>query len=291
MQACPSCGRPVAAARPTCVYCGAGLPEAVDAGPSATPAAPEPTAEGRLLLVLDLRRADPRALERGLGLAPYEAAQRARRGGLQLHRVLAAAEAGQERSRLLEAGLEVHVVPEAEGRAALEPLLALGGGFLEGRFRLRTEEGEAHLGAGDLLLIVEGPITRQHQVAAETKRLRSASLAEGYRFHLHRRADPRPVELDPGSFDFGGRRASPSSLLEIKGWTQSLTPGVALDDGFRREAPVLGPAAPGRGVTGVAESMGPGGDSREGRPVILDNLAQFRFYSGWRGALARLGRG
>jgi hypothetical protein len=67
-----------------------------------------------------------------------------------------------------------------------------------------------------------------------------------------------------------------------------LLAGSLADDGFRRLPPALAPTTeePDAGLAGAARPR-----PRRGRdalaPVILDNLAQFRFYSAWRGAIER----
>jgi hypothetical protein len=61
-----------------------------------------------------------------------------------------------------------------------------------------------------------------------------------------------------------------------------------VDDAFRRLPPALAPAPPAGGRLARA-----GETPREGAPKeggVLDNLAQFRFYSAWRGAAERLVR-
>jgi hypothetical protein len=59
-----------------------------------------------------------------------------------------------------------------------------------------------------------------------------------------------------------------------------------LDDGFRRLPVALALAQPGEGaLLSLGRTRGPG-QGKEARP-ILDNLAQFRFYSGWRAAAFR----
>jgi hypothetical protein len=101
--------------------------------------------------------------------------------------------------------------------------------------------------------------------------------------HLHRRQDPRPVELDPADFDFGPGGAPSGAQLQIASWIDRLFPGVPRDDSFRVVIPALAPAvlSP-AGVTAALARTG-----REAR-VILDNLAQFRFHSAWRGAARRM---
>ena len=101
-SSCPRCARPVAAAQPRCVYCGAELPaEAVQAAaaaraaleaewaregatPTAIPAptgAPDTPTPPRVLLVLEIASVDEAVLARALGLSAFEASQRRRRGG------------------------------------------------------------------------------------------------------------------------------------------------------------------------------------------------------------------
>jgi len=108
---CPHCARPVAAAQPRCVYCGGELPaEAVEAAAAARAvleaewaregtsnlagtSAPSDTTAPRVLLVLETARADEAVLARALALSPFEASQRRRRGGPDLHRILPPAQA------------------------------------------------------------------------------------------------------------------------------------------------------------------------------------------------------
>jgi hypothetical protein len=63
-----------------------------------------------------------------------------------------------------------------------------------------------------------------------------------------------------------------------------------VDDGFRWLPPALAPAAPGaHGGTRPGLPAPTGRGAREGA-LVLDNLAQFRFYSAWRAAVERLRR-
>jgi len=288
---CPSCGRPVALARPQCLYCGDALPGAVveEAGRQAEAASAEATAEpgpARGLLVLDLEGADPRAVAAALALSAFEAAQRVRRGGWQLHRIVGAEEAAREAGRLAQAGLRVVTIPESEARSAARPVRVSGGSWTGEDLTLRTEAGAARGISGSLILVVRGPIAREYLTPAKVRRVRTATLDPGYRFHLHRRDDPRPLELDPAAFDFGMPSRTKSSLLLLSAWVEKLAAGVPVDDRFRREPPALGPASPEAG--GVVAVLGAAGDRRkEDEAVILDNLEQFRFYSAWRAGVLR----
>ena len=300
---CPHCARPVAAAQPRCVYCGAALPaEAVEAAAAARaaleaewarepapggamPGAPEAPATPRVLLVLETARADEAALARALSLSPFEASQRRRRGGPDLHRILPVAQAAEEAARLRAEGLDVLEIAEEEVRRA-EPVVAARGGAEQGALVLDGDGGPLRLAEADLLLVVRGVITREYQTTLEARRQRRlATLDPGYRVHLHRRQDPRPVELDPAGFDFGPGGAPSGAQLQIASWIDQLFPGVPRDDSFRVVIPALAPAAPApAGATAALAHTG-----REAR-VILDNLAQFRFHSAWRGAARRRAR-
>ncbi len=302
MASCPSCRRPVALARPTCLYCGATLPpERASAAPPASAATPEGTPKGdkppvgtmdgdeRLLVVLDLAGVPPETLARALELPPDEAGLLVKRGGLHLHRVLGGAAARAEARRLGASGLAVLLVPEAEARG--RPLRAVGGARGEGVLALRTEEGPVTIRRGDVRLVVRGAITREYQPSSRRRRVDTARLEEGYRVHLHRRQDPRAVEIDAFAFEFGFA-VTGSARLELDAWVEEVAPGATVDERFRRLPPALGPAGTEpRGALAAAGSLRVASRGRRGgrdeRPVVLDNVEQFRFYSGWRAAVER----
>jgi len=284
MPACPRCGRPLAARLARCVYCGAEAPPGAAQAPPEAP--PEPS--HRLLVILHVEGADPRALARALGLAAAEAAHRARRGGWHLLRIAEPAAAREQATRLGEAGLAAVLVAEAEVRAATRPEVALGGEWTGDELALRTTDGAARVDTRQLLLVVQGPITREYQTSQQVKRSRTATLEPGYRFHLHRRGQTRPLELDPGAFDFGAGGRGSSSLLQLTAWMQDLTRGVVVDDGFRRLPPELGVAqAAVAGPLAAADALGARAAGRGDAPLVLDNLRQFRFYSAWRAAVEK----
>jgi len=289
---CPSCRRPVALARATCLYCGAALPpEGRSAAPPTSPAPPEgtPDGEGRLLVVLDLAGVSPDTLTRALDLPAYDAGLLLRRGGLHLHRVVEGDAARAEAGRLEAEGVAVLLVPEAEAR--VRPLRAVGGERGEGVLVLRTQEGPLTLRRGDVRLVVRGVITREYQPSSKRRRVDTARLEEGYRVHLHRRQDPRAVEIDATAFEFGFA-VTGSARLELDAWVEEIAPGALIDDGFRRLPPALGPAGaePG-GALAAAGSLDLAArgrrSGRDERPLVLDNVEQFRFFSGWRAAAER----
>jgi hypothetical protein len=240
----------------------------------------ERTEAERLLVVLEHRSSDPDALARALGLSLFEAAQRAARGGFDLLLTAPPPEAEALAASLRSAGFAVFLVPEGEARRA--PTAARGGGFEDGRLRLITAEGEVILARDDLLLVVKGSIAREYQAPMTRVKFRTATLPGGYLVHLHPKREAPPFELDPDNFEFGeGSRQG--SLLELGLGLESL--GAQTDDGFRRVVPALAPAAKdGAGI--VARTRALVHASGEGA-LALDNVAQFRLYSGWRGAVER----
>jgi hypothetical protein len=303
---CPHCARPVAAAQPRCVYCGADLPvEAVEAaaaaraaleaewaregpmaagGPGAGAGEPAP-AVARVLILLDPARADEGALMRALSLSAFEASQRRRRGGPDLHRILPAAQAAEEAARLRAEGLDVLEIAEDEVRRA-EPVLVTRGAAESDALALEGDDGRIRVVEADLLLVVRGVITREYQSTAEARRQRRlATLDPGYRVHLHRRQEARPLELDPAAFDFGPGGAPSGAQLQIASWIDRLFPAVPRDDSFRVVIPALAPAAPPPAAAGAAAV--PLARSGRGARPVLDNLAQFRFHSAWRAAARR----
>jgi hypothetical protein len=241
----------------------------------------------RQLLILDVQGQTAADLGRALELSPFEAEMRVRMGGLQLHRVGSEDEVRGEANRLEGQGLAVFLVPESEARRSV---LLVSGGRSDGSvLHLRSDEGALEIASSDLLLIVRGPIRREYQAReVDRKKPHAASLEGGYRFHLHRRKDPRPLELDPASFAFGSQAPlTGSSLLELRSWLAVLGEGVAVDDAFQRLPPALGAAAAEGGLATLPGVRGGGATRRRSAATVLDNLAQFRFYSGWRAAIER----
>jgi hypothetical protein len=238
---------------------------------------------------VDLESAHPETLASALGLSAYEAELLARRGGFHLHRILGGELAEDEASRLRAEDLTVEMLPESEVRS--QPLRALGGERGEGRLELRTEEGSLTLPREELFIIVRGPIARQYQPTYKRRRVDVASLDEGFRVHFHRRAHHRPVEIDAANFEFGFA-VTGSTRLELDAWVDAIGAGVPCDDGFRRLPPAFGIAAPEpKGPLAAAGSLSRTSRGREalgeGESVVLDNAAQFVFYSVWRAALER----
>jgi len=288
---CPSCGRPVALPGPRCLYCGAPLPAVAQPEPPPAPLdgpaeAAAPPDGGRLLLVVDVAGTEAARLARALPLGSYEAELLARRGGFHLQRLVDAATARAEAQRLAAEGVAVLLVPEAEART--KPLRALSGEWTPSGLRLRTAAGPLALAPGSLQLVVSGEVVREYQPSYERRRESTRALPR-WLVHLHRRGETAAVEIDPAILGVDGSLTG-SARLEVAAWVEALAQDAPRDDGFRLLPPALAPAEPDPAQSAVAASAalsrgtGPGG--REPRQ-LLDNLAQFRFYSAWRGAVER----
>ena len=287
MPSCPACGRNAAVARAECLYCGAPLASAAAASAEPAPqsAAQEPTR--RVLVLVDLAGTEAPRLAEALAVSHYEATLLARRGGLHLVRTADPEDAAAEAERLRARGAAPWLVPEAEVRTP--PLVCLAGERQAGELVLRTTQGPATLARGDALLVVRGAITREYQPTLERRRIARARLEEGFRVHVHRRADPRALEFDALNLELGFA-ANGSARLEIEAWLEALAGDAARDDGFARLGPVLAPEAPeplgALAAVGTLAAATRSGAAKT-QPLVLDNLAQFRFYSGCLAAVRR----
>jgi hypothetical protein len=96
------------------------------------------------------------------------------------------------------------------------------------------------------------------------------------------------MEIDPSTFALARTGAAiESTLLRLRRAIESLTSGTEIDRTFRQETPVLGVSEGGQ-PTRLAEALEREAEGSRRKPTtFLDNVSQFRFYSAWRGALAR----
>jgi hypothetical protein len=288
MAACAQCHRPIALTRPQCLYCGAPIdPACIPAIVTSSAASPPPPDREllRSVVVLNFEGADAGVVAAALDLTAFEAAQRVRRGGWQIHRITDAESAAGESLRVRGVGVSALVLSEAEVALAESPTIATGGRQTDRGLTLRTEAGTVEMPVSELLLIVTGRIERATNDPSTGKGSLSRRLNPGLRIHFHSRHEPRPIELDPDTFAFDDVPSVPSStLLVVKSWVAALCPPVALDEGFKDETPALAPTP--ASEPPMYEAL------RAGRPrkrgvTVLDNLLQFRFHSGWRSAVAR----
>ena len=121
------------------------------------------------------------------------------------------------------------------------------------------------------------------------KRMRAARVTESDLCHLHTRSSPCPLELDPRSFTFAEMSSQvQSTLLRLRAAIAGLATGAEVDHEFAREAPALGMSGAPLGTSLADPLAARQSTAKEQKPVaFLDNVLQFRFYSAWRGTLAR----
>jgi hypothetical protein len=289
---CPRCRRPIAIAGPRCLYCGGPLSSV------AAPRAVEQAVAGpeRTVLVIDTTPGAA-ALAAALDLTVAEARFRVQRGRLMLYRILAIREAEAEAARLSHHGLAVYCLPEGEVRAGAQPLVARGGDPAGGSFVIGPERAVERVAAGDVLLVVWGPIRRE-TVEPERGPLRSqrrpsaSPVQDAELYHLHVRGRQQPIEIDPWGFRFSENRGRvESSQLRMRTAIEALAGAARIDRSFRHEPPALAPSggAPDSALEGIENLFqGSRAAGRKGRTTsLLDNVGQFRFHSSWLGAVAR----
>lgn len=307
LSTCPACARPVAVARETCLYCGAIL--SVEARLAATEAAEKilrsprmpilanlrtPPAEvARRYLVLDTEGSVDTALAEAFALSIWEARQWLAGPRYRLIRIAAGndADASVESARLVDRGLRIITLDGAAVARARQPLRvetvddasdSLLCGVREdpdGRLDHRV------LAHDRVRLIVSGPLRRERVTeAASIKKPARPRLEEGLLVHLHVRGEARPFEIDPRRAAFEGD-GSLSSYMRTLGLVRQLSASAPHDESFRALVPALGPASDTEEeLEGLRKAAGP--RRKEPRKPTLDNSAQFRDFSAWRGVLA-----
>jgi hypothetical protein len=139
----------------------------------------------------------------------------------------------------------------------------------------------------DLLILVSGFIRRE-KVKDQTsfKTRTDTRLEDAWIVHLHFRGEPRPWEIDARRTGYEGAGLA-SAHMQTMELVRRLGTSVPHDDSFRNVVPAL---APGVDPTGdfAALKSGAKSPSKEPKRVVLDNLAQFREYSAWRGAAEQI---
>jgi hypothetical protein len=168
------------------------------------------------------------------------------------------------------------------------PLPCLSGERVGEGLRLASATGSLTLAPGEAFLLVSGAIVRERQASAERTRVATARLEDGFRVHVHRRGARPTLEIDALNFECGFA-VSGAVRLELLAWLAAVAGDARHDTGFARLPPALAPAGPEpAGALGAMGSLrSPREGAPDGAPLLLDNLAQFRFYSGCLAAVAR----
>ena len=211
--------------------------------------------------------------------------------GLHLHRVLGAGRRPSGGGAAAGAWTD----GRSRGRRRRSGRTAARPGRRAGQRRSRAADrggALAFVAARTLLLVVRGPIAREYQPITGGGASTPPSLEEGYRVHLHRRCrlsrrGDRRRELrvrlrrhrlgPPRARRLGGRGRGGRPAR------RRLPPTAARPRPRRARAPgaLSPPSAPSAAPSGAATPPA------RASACVLDNVAQFRFYSAWRAALER----
>ncbi len=110
------------------------------------------------------------------------------------------------------------------------------------------------------------------------------ALEEALLVHVHLKGESRPWEIDPRRTAFEGTGLASAHMRTLQ-LVRRLSATTEHDDGFRNVVPAFAPGAdPLSELAGI--KPGTGNTKKESNLIVLDNVAQFREYSAWRGSVA-----
>lgn len=305
---CPSCSRPVAVARGTCVYCGTALSDEVrEAAASAaqrvlqttTLAGLESAAMGRdserqkRYLVIETTAQPAEILAEACGMSVWDARQWQAASRYRLLKVVLEAQVSEPVSALRAKGLHpfvVHGDVVARARSPI-PVESLDVTALPLQCTLREDPDGAVLRKAlpepEIALIISAPIKRERQKEQRSRVRQDTRMEEAWLVHVHLRNESRPWEIDPRrtAYEGPGLASAHMRTLEL---VRRLSHVAPFDEAFKNIVPALSPGSdPSTELAGL-QSGGVKPRDKEQKTVVLDNVAQFREYSAWRGALERL---
>lgn len=301
---CPACARPIATARPKCLYCGAPLSE--ETIQSATLAAErvqrgqglsnlEAAAKGigvhsaRRYVVVDTAAVASEVLADACSVSVWEARQWQAASRFRLVKVSSEPPDGPLESGLRAKGLTPLIVPEEKVLRSRNPVLlesidaAASPPQCSSRDAPESPLTRTDLKEQDLLLIVSASIKREKVKTQDTRVPTEKRLDDALLVHLHLRGADRPFEIDPLRTTYEGTGVASAYIrtLELARRLSSLAPH---DESFRNVVPALSPGLdPSSELKALASSTRK--KAKEPKIVILDNVAQFREYSAWRGGV------
>ena len=303
---CPACARPIAMARANCVYCGAALSaEALEEAARAAQrilqtkslANLEAVAKGsprdprsRRYVVIDTSAVEVEMIAEACGVSSWEARQWQTASRYRLIKVSAEPADGPLESGLRAKGLRVLIVPDEAVARSRDPIpIESIDPLAEPPQCTVREDPEAPpsrrtLREPDLALIVTASIRRE-RVKDETSRRTPVDtrLEDAWLVHLHLRGEARPWEIDPlkTAYEGAGPASAYMRTLEL---VRRLSAFAPHDDAFKNVVPAL---SPGADPLSSLESFASANKKKTKEPkvVVLDNVAQFREYSAWRGAI------
>lgn len=303
---CPACSRPIAMARANCVYCGAALSgEAVEGAALAARRVLQSkdllnleAAANALVLeqpprryvIIDTTTASVERLALACSVSVWEARQWQAASRYRLLKISTEPPDGPWESGLKEKGLIPLVVPDDTIARSRNPILleSIDPNASPAQCTVREDPEAApsrrELREQDLTLIVSASIRRERMKDHASTRVRpDTRLEDAWLIHLHLKGELRPWEVDPlrTSYEGAGLASAFMRTLELVRRLSSIAPH---DESFRNVVPALSPGAdPLRDLEALAPAAKKKG--KEPKVVVLDNVAQFREYSAWRGAI------
>ena len=296
MANCPSCRRPVAVARATCLYCGAPLPPGRGrsdgrGGRRAASPGPCPEAAGAPLVVLDLAGVNVGGARAGPRPDP-SSRPGSSRGAAGSTSTASSSPRRRRRKRIGSRPVGARRPPAARGGGPRPPRARAGGragrrvarpAHRRGPRRRPPRRRAARRAGADRPGVPAGRRSGGAWTPRASTRATACTSTGGTSRGRSRSTRP------PSS---SALAVTGSARLEIDAWVEEVAGGAPCDDGFRRLPPALGPAEPEpKGALAAVSSLGLAargqGSGRDEGPVVLDNVAQFRFYSGWRAAVER----
>jgi hypothetical protein len=305
---CAVCARPVAMARASCIYCGA--PISAEVQEAAALAAQrvlqskslthlETAAKGALgkhpprrYLVIDTATALPETLAQACSISAWEARQWQAASRYRLLKVGAESPDGTLEAGLKESGLTFFSVPEQTVAPGRNPVVLesidLSATPLQCTLRHDAEAPPKRraLPEQDVTLVISAFIKRERvRDLASLRAPADARMEDALLVHLHLVNEARPWEIDPHRTGYEGAHLA-SAHLSTRELVRRLSAKAPHDDAFRNIVPALAPGAdPLSDFAGLKKTAK--GASKELKIVVLDNVAQFREYSAWRGAVER----
>lgn len=295
-------------ARGTCVYCGTPLSDEIrEAAASAaqrvlqttTLAGLESAALGRdsdrqkRYLVIETAAQPAEVLAEACGMSIWDARQWQAASRYRLLRVTLEAQVGEPLSAIRAKGLNplvLHGDAVARARSPI-PVESLDVTAFPFQCTLREDpEGAVSrkaLPESEIALVISAPIKRERQKEQRSRVRQDTRMEEAWLVHVHLRSETRPWEIDPRrtAYEGPGLASAHMRTLELVRRLSNVAP---LDESFKNIVPALSPGSdPSNELAGL-HAGGAKPRDKDQKTVVLDNVAQFREYSAWRGALERL---
>ncbi len=244
----------------------------------------------RRYLVIDTKTASIESLAEACSVSVWEARQWQAASRYRLVKVSTEAADGPLESELRRKGLNLFVVSEERVARSRNPILleSVDPASTPAQCTLRDQpEGPSfrrELPEQHIALIVSASIKRERvKDQASLRTLAATRLEDAWLIHVHLRGEPRPWEIDPRRTGYEGAVLASAHMrtLELVRRLSAIAPH---DEGFKNIVPALSlgvePPSELDSLKATRRSEG-----KEPNVVILDNVAQFREYSAWRGAL------